>query len=163
MIFFIYKRSKGLTMQIDFHSLFWSYLPRVPIFLSITVYIYIFFFFYWSLTFGFWMVVQVGIMYCHCVKNCRPNQSEKCCVVKCVSPDWGTLLQPSTKMLEQLPMLDQLQDFAKNHILSNHKIKQMNCVHSVYWALNVTLSWLIIGVTCTWGSQIQINIHKQKF
>ncbi len=29
---------KGLTMQINFHSLLWSYLPRVPIFLAMTVY-----------------------------------------------------------------------------------------------------------------------------
>ncbi len=28
------KRSKGLTMQIHFHSILWSYLPRVPIFLA---------------------------------------------------------------------------------------------------------------------------------
>ncbi len=31
------KISKGLTMQINFHSILWSYFPRVPIFLSITV------------------------------------------------------------------------------------------------------------------------------
>ncbi len=36
------KRSKGLTMQINFHSLLWSYLPRVLIFLAMTVYIYIY-------------------------------------------------------------------------------------------------------------------------
>ncbi len=30
------KKAKGLTMQINFHSLRWSYLPRVPIFLSMT-------------------------------------------------------------------------------------------------------------------------------
>ncbi len=29
--FFQNKRSKGLTMQINFHSLLWSYLPRVPV------------------------------------------------------------------------------------------------------------------------------------
>ncbi len=33
--------SKGLTMQNHFHSLLWSYLPRVPIFLTMTVHIYI--------------------------------------------------------------------------------------------------------------------------
>ncbi len=31
------KISKGLTMQINFHSLLCSYLPRVPIFLAMTV------------------------------------------------------------------------------------------------------------------------------
>ncbi len=36
--FFLNKRSKGLTMQIHFHSLLWSYLPRVPIFLAMTIY-----------------------------------------------------------------------------------------------------------------------------
>ncbi len=35
MIFFN-KWSKGLTMQINFHSLLWSYLPKVPIFLAMT-------------------------------------------------------------------------------------------------------------------------------
>ncbi len=35
---YLNKRSKGLTMQINFHSLLWSYLPRVPIFLAMTVY-----------------------------------------------------------------------------------------------------------------------------
>ncbi len=33
------KISKGLTMQINFHSLLWSCLPRVPIFLAMNVYI----------------------------------------------------------------------------------------------------------------------------
>ncbi len=36
------KWSKGLTMQINFHSLLWSYLSRVPIFLAMTVCIYIY-------------------------------------------------------------------------------------------------------------------------
>ncbi len=35
---FLSRRSKGLTMQIHFHSLLWSYLPRVPIILTTTVY-----------------------------------------------------------------------------------------------------------------------------
>ncbi len=35
---FLNKRSKELTMQINFHSRLWSYLPRVPIFLAMTVY-----------------------------------------------------------------------------------------------------------------------------
>ncbi len=38
-VIFLNKRSKGLTMQINFHSLLWSYLPRVPIILTTTVYI----------------------------------------------------------------------------------------------------------------------------
>ncbi len=37
---FLNKRSKGLTMQIHFHSLLWSYLTKVPIFLAMTVNIY---------------------------------------------------------------------------------------------------------------------------
>ncbi len=35
--FFLNKRSKGLIMQINFHSLLWSYLLRVPIILTMTV------------------------------------------------------------------------------------------------------------------------------
>ncbi len=36
-IFFFNKRSKGLTMQLNFHSLLWPYSPRVPIVLAMTV------------------------------------------------------------------------------------------------------------------------------
>ncbi len=36
---FLNKRSIELTMQINFHSLLWSYLPRVSIFLAMTAYI----------------------------------------------------------------------------------------------------------------------------
>ncbi len=46
--YYFQKDQKGLTRQIYFHSLLWSYLPRVPIFLAMivgkmygTVYIYI--------------------------------------------------------------------------------------------------------------------------
>ncbi len=39
---FLNKRSKRLTMQFNFHSLLWSYLTRVTIFLAMTVYIYIY-------------------------------------------------------------------------------------------------------------------------
>ncbi len=38
--FFINKISKELTKQIHFHSLLWSYLPRVPIFLAMAVHIF---------------------------------------------------------------------------------------------------------------------------
>ncbi len=34
---FFSKISKGLTKQINYHGLLWSYLPRVPIFLDMTV------------------------------------------------------------------------------------------------------------------------------
>ncbi len=40
------KDKKLLTMQINFHSLLWSYLPRVPIFLAMTV--WFFFIKYWT-------------------------------------------------------------------------------------------------------------------
>ncbi len=40
-IFFLNKSTNELTMQINFHSL-WSYLPRVLIFLVMTVYINIY-------------------------------------------------------------------------------------------------------------------------
>ncbi len=36
-------------MQINFHSLLWSYSPRVPIFLAMTVYIYIYIYTYYIL------------------------------------------------------------------------------------------------------------------
>ncbi len=36
------NRSKGLTMQIYFHSLLWSYLPRVPTNLTTCVYVYLY-------------------------------------------------------------------------------------------------------------------------
>ncbi len=36
-IFEIKKRSKGLTMHINFHSLLWYYLPRVPTILTMCV------------------------------------------------------------------------------------------------------------------------------
>ncbi len=37
LVIFLNKRSKGLTMQINFNRLLWSYLLRVPIFLAMTV------------------------------------------------------------------------------------------------------------------------------
>ncbi len=43
---FFYKSSKGLTLQINFNSLLWSYLPRVPIFLAMIIYIYIYMYIY---------------------------------------------------------------------------------------------------------------------
>ncbi len=39
--FFLNKISKGLTIHINFHSLLWSYLSRVPIFLVMTLYIFL--------------------------------------------------------------------------------------------------------------------------
>ncbi len=44
---FLNKRTKGLTMQINFYSLLWSYLPRVPIILTMTVHIYIYIYIYY--------------------------------------------------------------------------------------------------------------------
>ncbi len=41
-VFFFLNKSKGLTMQINFHSRLCSYLPSVPIFLAcVCVYIYV--------------------------------------------------------------------------------------------------------------------------
>ncbi len=63
-IFVIYfnKRSEGLTMQIHFHSLLWSYLPRVLIFLAMTVYVSIYIYIYISM-YGYHLFLYIFLIY----------------------------------------------------------------------------------------------------
>ncbi len=57
---FFNDRSKGLTMQIYFHSLLWSYLPRVPTILTMSVCVYIYIYIY-----IIWKTFVMEIFYCY--------------------------------------------------------------------------------------------------